>query len=64
MALLLDRRGDEVQITHEVVVAAAGNTYGERAIEYLHQVTSIEITDAVIQLAAISGQENTLRPFD
>jgi hypothetical protein len=64
MALLLDRRGDEIQITQEVVAAAAGNTHGERVIEYLHQVTSIDITDAVIQSAATSGKENTLRLFD
>jgi hypothetical protein len=64
MALLLDRRGDEVQITQEVVVAAAGNQDGGRVIQHLHQITSIDITDAVIQSAATSGQESTLRLFD
>jgi hypothetical protein len=64
MALLLDRRGDEVQITQEVVVAAAGNAHGKEIIEYLHQVTPTDITDAVIKSAATSGQENTLRLFD
>jgi ankyrin repeat protein len=33
-------------------------------MEYLHQITPIDITDAVIQSAATSGQESTLRLFD
>jgi len=64
MTLLLDRRGAEVQITQEVVVAAAGNSGGGRVIEYLHKITSIDITDVVIQSAATSGQINTLRLLD
>ncbi|KAI2482638.1 Arp Ankyrin repeat protein [Pyrenophora tritici-repentis] len=64
ITLLLDERGDEVQITQEVVVAAAGNEDGGGVVKYLHQIAAIDITDAVIQSAATSGQENTLRLFD
>ncbi|KAF7452322.1 Arp Ankyrin repeat protein [Pyrenophora tritici-repentis] len=64
MTLLLKKRGDEVQITQEVVVAAAGNEDGGGVVKYLHQIAAIDITDAVIQSAATSGQESTLRLFD
>ncbi|KAF1966557.1 ankyrin [Bimuria novae-zelandiae CBS 107.79] len=64
MALLLDKRGADVKITQEVVVAAAGNEDDGKIMEYLHQMISIDITDAVIQSAATSGQERTLRLFD
>ncbi|KAI1672188.1 hypothetical protein L13192_03047 [Pyrenophora tritici-repentis] len=64
ITLLLDKRGDEVQITQEVVVAAAGNEDGGGVVKYLHQIAAIDITDAVIQSAATSGQESTLRLFD
>lgn len=48
----------------EVVVASAGNEYGGEVIAYLHQITPVDITDAVIRSAAINGQEDTLRLFD
>jgi alkylhydroperoxidase family enzyme len=64
MALLLDKRRDEIQVTQEVIVAAAGNDDSGRVINYLHEIGSIDITDAVIQSAATSGQENYLRLFD
>jgi hypothetical protein len=53
MALLLDRRGADVQITEDVVKAAAGNRGKGRRSE-------IQITQEVVKLAAgndSSGQE-------
>ena len=64
LELLLNRRGDEVRITQEVVIAAAGSKDSTKAMQCLHRLTSIDINDAVIQSAAASGQENTLRLFD
>jgi hypothetical protein len=64
MTLLLDRRGADIQITEEVVKAAAGNPDGGKVFRFLYMARSVEITDGVIESAASSGQETTLRLFD
>lgn len=64
MTLLLDRRSADVQITEQVVKAAAGNGDGGNLILHLHHATAIEVTEAVMESAATSGQESVLRLFE
>ncbi|WYZ34724.1 hypothetical protein EsH8_I_001000 [Colletotrichum jinshuiense] len=54
MALLLDRRGDEIQITEEVVKAAAANENGHGIMSLLldRRGDEIQITEDVIKAAA------------
>ena len=67
MALLLDRRGDEVKITDEVVKAAVGNEgSGIKVMELLfdQRGEDVKITDEVVRIAAHCGQGGTLHLFE
>ncbi|KAL4789001.1 hypothetical protein BDV19DRAFT_395460 [Aspergillus venezuelensis] len=52
MALLLDQQGDEIQITEEVVKAAAGNRKDIMALLLDRRGDKIQITEEVVQAAA------------
>jgi hypothetical protein len=70
MTLLLDRRGDDVKITDEVVKAAAGNERsGEEVMTLLldRRGDDVKITDEVVKAAAgneRSGKEVTILLLD
>ena len=59
MALLLDRRGDQIQITEDVVEAAARNRGdGEEVMALLldRRGDQIQITEDVVKAAASNGK--------
>ena len=65
MALLLDRRSDEVKITEDVLKEAASNGFGGfKVLQLLHRTVSIKVTVGVIEAAATSGQEQILDLLD
>jgi hypothetical protein len=55
MALLLDRRGDEVKITENIVRAAACNPDSKEALQFLlERDPALPITEEVVRAAACS----------
>ena len=52
MALLLDRRGDQIQITEDVVKAAAENREEVMALLLDRRGDQIQITEDVVKAAA------------
>jgi hypothetical protein len=64
MALLLARQGGQIPITEGVVKAAAGNEWeGRELITLLDQVSSLCLSQEVIDDAAASGNEGILLYF-
>ena len=58
MALLLDRRGDQIQITEDVVKAAASNGWNGKEVMALlldRRGDQIQITEDVVKAAASNG---------
>ncbi|KAF2181721.1 ankyrin repeat-containing protein, partial [Zopfia rhizophila CBS 207.26] len=65
MALLLDRLGDQITITEEVVKAAAANEYNGKAVVALllnrrEEATTALITEEIFTAAATCGQDGVL----
>ncbi|CAI7644417.1 unnamed protein product [Penicillium bialowiezense] len=57
LATLLNRRGNEIQITDEIVAAAASNEYGKETISLLfdQRESEVHITEQVLVAAAGNG---------
>ncbi|CAJ2507138.1 Uu.00g083240.m01.CDS01 [Anthostomella pinea] len=58
MALLLDRRGDKLPVTEEVVKAAAGNWNGKQVMTLLfdQRGDEVPVTEEVVKAAARNGR--------
>jgi hypothetical protein len=65
MALLLDRRGDQITITKEVVKAAAGNSQSGKEVMALlldRRGDQVAITEEVVKAAMGNYRSESLKP--